>query len=131
LTAAFVLLALSATTGLAVGASFSWFAILISSIGLAALSAVVLQTEGFGALSGIAIIVACLAVSQLAYVLGVMLANRGSKGAKNFPDCHDKAADMGSLVNLEQLHGQFDTVPSDNGQSNIAHKHDRNENAPT
>jgi hypothetical protein len=75
--------------------------------------------------------VACLAVSQLAYVLGVMLANRGSKGAKNFPDRHDKAADVGGLVNLEQLHGQFDTVPSDNGQSNIAHKHDRNENAPT
>jgi len=131
LTAAFVLLALSAATGLAVGTSFSWFAILISSIGLAVLSAVVLQIGGFGALSGIAIIVACLTVNQLAYFLGVTLANRGSKGTKNFPERHDKAADAGHLVNLEQLHGQFDTVPSDNGQSNIANKGDRNENAPT
>jgi hypothetical protein len=132
LTAAFGLLALSAATGLAVGTSFSWFAILISSIGLAVLSAAVLQIGGFGALSGIAIIVACLTVNQLAYFLGVTLANRGSKGAKNFPERHDKAAaDAGDLVNLEQLHDQFDTVPSDNSQSNIANKGDRNENAPT
>ena len=130
MTAAFVLLALSAATGLAVGTSFSWFAILISSIGLAVLSAVALQIGGFGALSGIAIIVACLTVNQLAYVLGVTRANHGSKD-KNFPERHDKAADAGDLVNLEQLHGQFDTVPSDNGQSNIANKGDRNENAPT
>ena len=81
-------------------------------------------------MSGIAIIVACLTVNQIAYFLGVTLANRGSKGAKNFPERHDKAADAGDLVNLEQLHGQFDTVPSDNGQSNIANKDDRNENAP-
>jgi hypothetical protein len=74
LTAALVLLALSAATGLAVGAS--WFAILISSVGLAVLSAVVLQVAGFDAISGIAIIVACLTVNQLAYFLGVMLANR-------------------------------------------------------
>jgi hypothetical protein len=131
LTAAFVLLALSAATGLAIGTSFSWFAILISSIGLAVLSAVVLQIGGFGALSGIAIIVACLTVNQLAYFLGVTLANRGSKGARNFPERQDKAADAGDLVNLEQLHGQFDTAPSDNGQSNIGNKGDRNENAPT
>ena len=131
MTAAFVLLALSVATGLAVGTSFSWFAILISSIGLAVLSAVVLQIGGFGTLSGIAIIVACLTVNQLAYFLGVTLANRGSKGAKNFPERHDKAAGAGDLANLEQLHGQFDTVPSDYGQSNIAKKGDRNENAPT
>ena len=130
MTAAFVLLALSAATGLAVGTSFSWFAILISSIGLAVLSAVVLQIGGFGALSGIAIIVACLTVNQLAYFLGVTLANHGSKD-KNFPERHDKAADAGDLVNLEQLHGQFDTVPSDNGQSSISNKGDRNENTPT
>jgi hypothetical protein len=66
MTAVFVLLALSAATGLALGTSFSWFAILISSIVLAALSAAVLQIAGFGALSGIAIIVACLTVNQLA-----------------------------------------------------------------
>jgi hypothetical protein len=127
----YILLALSAATGLALGTSFSWFAILISSVVLAALSAAVLQSAGFGALSGIAIIVACLTVNQLACVLGVTLANRTSEGAKNSPADHDKASDARGWTNLKQLHGEFDSVPSDNGQSNIAHKHDRNENAPT
>ena len=35
------------------------------------------------------------------------------------------------LIKLEHPHDQFDGVPSDNGQSNIAHKHDRTENTPT
>jgi membrane protein implicated in regulation of membrane protease activity len=79
MSAAFVLLALSAATGLVLGMLFSWLAIAASSIGLAILSAVVLQITGFGALSGIAIIVACLTVNQLAYAIGVVLANRRSK----------------------------------------------------
>ena len=46
MSAAFILLALSAATGFAIGTSFSWFAILISSTALAALSAAVLQIAG-------------------------------------------------------------------------------------
>jgi hypothetical protein len=94
MTAAFVLLALSAAIGLALGTSFSWLAILVSSVALAGLSAAVLRIAGFSALSGIAIIVVCLTVNQLAYVLRVTLANGGSKGAKNSPADHDKAADV-------------------------------------
>jgi hypothetical protein len=109
MTAAFVLLALSAAIGLALGTSFSWLPILVSSVALAGLSAAVLRIAGFSALSGIAIIVVCLTVNQLAYVLRVTLANR----------------------NLKQLHGEFHGAPSDNSQGNIAHKRDRNENAPT
>jgi hypothetical protein len=90
MSAAFILLTLSAATGLALGMLFSWLAIAASSIGLAILSAAVLQIAGFGALSGIAIIVACLTVNQLAYVLGVMLANRGSKEAKILPSVTTK-----------------------------------------
>jgi hypothetical protein len=82
MSAALILLVLSAATGFAVGTSFPWFAILISSMGLAALSAAVLQIAGFDALSGIAIVAICLAVHQLAYVRGVAVAGRASKEAK-------------------------------------------------
>jgi hypothetical protein len=68
MTVVIVLLALSAGTGLALGASFNWYAIAISSPPLALLSAAVLQIAGFGALWGIAIVVACLTLSQIAYV---------------------------------------------------------------
>jgi hypothetical protein len=78
--AALILLVLSAATGLVLGMLFSWFAIAASSIGLAILSAALLQITGFGALSGIAIIVACLTANQLAYVAGLVLANRRSEG---------------------------------------------------
>ena len=64
---------------LAIGTSFSWFAILISSAALALVSAAVLQIAGFDALSGIAIIATCLTVHQLAYGIGVTLARRESK----------------------------------------------------
>jgi hypothetical protein len=82
MTAPFVLLALSAATGLALGTSFSWLAIAASSIGLAILSAAVLQVTGFGALSGIAIIVACSTVNQLAYVMGLVSRERREKAAE-------------------------------------------------
>ena len=59
MSAAFILLALSAAAGLALGMLFSWLSIAASSTGLAILSAAVLQVTGFAALSGIAIIVAC------------------------------------------------------------------------
>jgi hypothetical protein len=74
--AVFILLALSAVSGLAIGNTFSWFAILMCGATLAMLSAAVLQTAGFGAVAGISIIVACLAVNQAAYLIG--LASRGS-----------------------------------------------------
>jgi hypothetical protein len=76
---AFILLALGAATGFTIGNSFSWFAILISSAALAALSAAVLHFAGFNGLSGIAIIATCLTVHQLAYGMGVTLARRASK----------------------------------------------------
>jgi hypothetical protein len=47
---------------------------------------------------------------------GEMLASRPASDARN---------------NLNQFHGEFDTVPSDNGESNIAHKDERKHNAPT
>jgi hypothetical protein len=81
MSAAVILLALSAATGFAVGTSFSWFAILISSLALAGLSAAALHIAGFDALLGIAIIATCLTVHQLAHVMGAF-ARRASGEAK-------------------------------------------------
>jgi hypothetical protein len=68
--AVFVLLAAGAIVGLVLGFYFRWMAIGISGLGLAIVSATVLQNEGFGFLAGIAIIVACLTVNQAAYMIG-------------------------------------------------------------
>jgi hypothetical protein len=43
------------------------------------LTATVLQNEGFGFLAGIAIIVVCLTVNQIAYLIGAALVTRGPK----------------------------------------------------
>ena len=77
-----ILLVLSAATGLAVGTSFSWFAILISSSALAGLSATALHIAAFDDLPGIAIIATCLTVHQVACVMGVVVARPASEEAK-------------------------------------------------
>jgi hypothetical protein len=97
MSAVFILLALSAVTGFALG-SFSWFAILISSVVLAGLSSAALQVQGFGALSGIAIVAACLTVNQAAYLAGALLARH----------------------RLETLRRQADKAPSDKAPSRFA-----------
>lgn len=78
--AIFVLLAVSAITGLALGFYFSWIAIPVSALVLAIVAAAILQNVGVGTLAGIAIIVVCLAVNQLAYLIGVTLATRSPQG---------------------------------------------------
>jgi len=78
--AIFVLLAVSAVVGLTLGTYSSLIAILISGLVLAILSATVLQKESFGSLAGIAIIVVCLSINQLAYLIGVGLVTRGPQG---------------------------------------------------
>jgi len=87
-----ILLALSAVTGFTVGTSFRRFSILISSIALAILSAAVLHIAGFGALSGILIIVVSLAVNQMAYLIGV--AGSGLGQPRKSPGRHDQVADV-------------------------------------
>src|ERR1700730_8698149 len=66
MSAILVLLAASALLGFSLGLYFSWIAIVVSGFVVAIVSPVVLQNEGFGFLAGIAIIVACLAVNQIA-----------------------------------------------------------------
>jgi hypothetical protein len=66
------LIAVGALVGLVLGRYFSWIAILVSVPILAIFSAMVLQNEGFDVLTGIAIIVVCLTVNQVAYWTGLM-----------------------------------------------------------
>ena len=62
------LLALSALIGFGLGTWFRWPAIVASSVGIAVFWSAVLQIQSFGPLPGIAIVVACLTVSQMAYL---------------------------------------------------------------
>jgi len=73
------LLTVSALVGLFLGAYFRWGALLVSGLILAMFAAMVLQNEGFGFLAGIAIIVVCLTVNQIAYLIGAALTTRGPK----------------------------------------------------
>jgi hypothetical protein len=98
-----VLLAVSSLLGLVLGFYFSWLAIVVSGLVLAFLSAVVLQHEGFGSLAGIAIIVACLTVNQLAYLIGVSV-NRGDRSLPR---------------------GPFDKEPSEHSHNHIAGEYKR------
>ena len=80
-----ILLALSALLGFILGRNnFRWHAIAAVAMVLAPLSAVILQNQGFGALSGISMIVACLAVNQVAYLIGALHPNR-NEGPRNRP----------------------------------------------
>jgi hypothetical protein len=45
-----------------------------------------LQNQGFGALSGISITVACLAINQAAYVVGAIRVNDGPTSGSALPD---------------------------------------------
>src|SRR6516225_8266812 len=73
MTAVFLLLSLSALIGFGVGTSFRWPAIAASSVAIAVLSSALLQIQGFRALPGIAIVVACLTVSQMGYLAAASL----------------------------------------------------------
>ena len=76
MTVVLLLLALSALIGFGLGTSFRWPAIVVSSAVIAVISSVILQIQGFGALPGIAIVVACLTVSQMGYVAAFLRPGR-------------------------------------------------------
>lgn len=74
-----VLLAVSALMGLVSGFFFSWLALILQGLLLAILAATVLQHEGFGSVAGIAIIVGCLTINQIAFFIGAMLVAGGPR----------------------------------------------------
>ncbi|SDS32398.1 hypothetical protein [Bradyrhizobium canariense] len=71
-----VALTMSALVGLATGLVFRVWAILIIAPLIAFISAIALATRGFGFSSGVLVTVACLVVSQCAYLVGSFLVSR-------------------------------------------------------
>jgi hypothetical protein len=78
-----VLVALSALSGFAFASYFSWPAVLVAGVVLAPLSAIVLQNQGFRALARISVIIACLTISQVAYLIGRIRADDGPSGGSS------------------------------------------------
>ena len=103
-----ILLALSAVSGFVLGRNhFPYHAMLAAAVVLAPLSAVILQNQGFGALSGIFTIVTCLTLNQVAYFIGAIRANRG-------PD--------------DLPHQQADDVPRDGRNDDVRRQQKREQN---
>lgn len=67
------LLILSAMLGLATGLLFRIWTMAFVSLLIAIAAAVALQTDGFAMVGGIAVIVGCLVISQVAYVAGALV----------------------------------------------------------
>jgi hypothetical protein len=92
-----VLLALSAAIGFALG-SFSWLAIAVSGVALAVLSSVALHIQGFSTFPGIAIVIACLTMNQIAYLASESLQTNvpvdqfRRRPARNHPGFSDDAS---------------------------------------
>ena len=78
-----VALAASALLGLAIGLVFQVWANMIVAPLIAVVSAIALASHGFGFSEGVLITVACLVVSQVAYLIGVFLESRAGI-ARNF-----------------------------------------------
>jgi hypothetical protein len=68
-----ILITLSALAGFGAGSFFRWSALVVTGAWLAPLAAFALQRHDFTAVSGISIIVACLAINQAAYVIAIRL----------------------------------------------------------
>jgi hypothetical protein len=96
-----ILLALSTILGFVLGIGhFACSAILGAGAVLAPLSAVALQNQGFGALSGIFITVVCLTINQAAYVVGIRAKDGPRLYLNNEPTTnHTMAATVRFAVN--------------------------------
>jgi len=72
-TIVFTLLLASTLVGLATSLYFKVWALMLASPLIAVLSAIVLQSGGFGFAAGASLAVGCLVLSQLAYLAGAFL----------------------------------------------------------
>lgn len=98
---ALIALVASALLGLATGLVFRVWANAIVAPIIAFVSAIALASHGFGFLKGVLVTVACLLVSQVAYLVGVFLESR---------------ADVASFLAGDVL----DDEPDDNREHDVA-----------
>jgi hypothetical protein len=105
-----ILVALSAVSGFVIGRNhFPYHAMLAAAVVLAPLSAVILQNQGFGAISGIFTIVSCLTLNQVAYFVGAIRENPGPE---------------------DRPHQQADDVPRDGRNDDVRREQKREQNSP-
>jgi hypothetical protein len=96
MTVVLLLLTLSALIGFGVGTSFRWWpAIAASSVGIAVLSSAALQIQSFGTLPGIAIVIACLTVSQMGYLAASLRRGRLFQEQAHKEPSQDRKGDIG------------------------------------
>jgi hypothetical protein len=113
MTSILILVTLSAFSGFVAGSYFSWPALAVVGAVLAPLSAVVLQRQDFAALPGISVIIACLAISQVAYAIAIRLKNDPTEG-----DTEHHLPQQG-----------LDDIPRDDRNDDIHREHKRHQNA--
>lgn len=106
-----VALAASAFFGLATGLVFRVWANLIVAPLIAVVSAVALASHGFGLFEGLIVTVACLFVSQLAYLAGAFL-NSGASTNVLADEVFDDEPDGYGEHNIAREHEQRDKQPS-------------------
>lgn len=113
MSAVLLLAALGALAGLASGFFGLWWGVLaISGLVIAIVGAIVLQNENFGFFAGVATIVIYLAINQITYIIGLVLATRGSdpEGAspRNEADGHPGS---NSEKEIDSEHQEYERKP--------------------
>jgi hypothetical protein len=85
MTAVLVVAGISAVAGLILGLyRLAWFTLVIPSLLIVIVAVVVLLYNGFGLLAGVAITFGCLALNQIAYLIGAAISILGFKDPKDF-----------------------------------------------
>jgi hypothetical protein len=109
---ALVLLAASALIGATAGIRLKVFALAPIALLIAFVSAAVLRIHGFGSRSGIAIIVACLILSQAAYVLVQFFGHRSHTSELSLDDATDGEPGHGREQAIDDDQGDQKPPPS-------------------
>jgi hypothetical protein len=107
-----VALAASALLGLATGLVFrAWANVVVAPL-IAVVSATSLGSHGFGFLEGVIVTVACLFMSQLAYLLGLFLVSGDALTNVLADEVVDDEPDCNREHNIGHDHEQRDVQPS-------------------
>jgi len=106
MTAVLVVAGISAVAGLILGLyRLAWFTLVIPSLLIVIVAVVVLLYNEFGLLAGVVITFGCLALNQIAYLIGAAISILGSKDPKDFlsGDPQDDHPNYYRLLKLTRL----------------------------
>jgi hypothetical protein len=106
MTAVLVVAGISAVAGWILGLyRLAWFTLVIPSLLIVIVAVVVLLYNDFGLLAGVAITFGCLALNQIAYLIGAAISILGSKDPKDFlsGDPRDDHPNYYRLLKLTRL----------------------------